>query len=77
MHPGHTEQQMSRATLATAAMHLHVRENLETSTWHYNTSSSSRLFEGTKDWTKEHFWKQRCTSEQEDACKEVALPLLA
>jgi len=74
---GHTEQQMSSATLSTAAMRLHVRENLETSIWHYYTSLSSRLFEGTKGWTKEHFWKQRCISGKHGACKEVALPLLA
>lgn len=72
----HTEQRMSSATLATAAMRLHVRENLETSIWHYNTSSSSRLFEGTKDLTKEHSWKRRCISGKHDACKEITLPLL-
>lgn len=77
MHYSHTEQSMSSATWAISIMRFHVREILEPSIWHYNTSSSSRLFESTKDWTKEHFWKQRCTSEKQDTCKEVALPLLA
>lgn len=67
MHRGHIEQQLSSATVATSIVRLRVRENLETSIWHYNTGSESRLFEGIKNWTKEHFWKQRCLSGKHDA----------